>query len=1709
MYHTPPKQTVSSPKNLSTKFTAPNSSAAKIGRKNYFIDDDDEDDEDGMYTFKTPIKGNVDLALEVEASSTFRTRSMQRKPPPPPTSPSPTGGHHKSFFYSLGDDDDDNVLETKGFETSSSNLNNEEDMKFLKVKGGSPLTRKNSLSNMNNSNNDSGGRRLAKRGLTNKKQDRLKCPRCGKEDFDSKAIYNSHARNCKREPGTPKNKKKINPSPGFGRMGLLLQIRRLQEEEERKKAEALEQKLKEEAEAKKREEEERRLAKLKIEEEKRQAIEAARIAQELAEEKERKRDKFLNDVKEVANARDYNQLKRLLESAHEHDIDPDHIVISEATDVLEQLKELEDLRLKVEAARKEKEEKERLAQEEEERIKNERKKRLLDFELLEEENDSDSDDEKTKQRRLQKQKEFEDKKRRRDRRKGLRGGRNYDNNNNRTASRAEDIKANEMKLANELNKEYQRDEKIVSTKAEIEAEKNKIAELTRIIQLEKEMSRKAESKEIELQKKATEEARLLLQKKMEMEKHINAEKAKLDNDKKMAHHEILKKKLDLEKELKKAKDSFEAETKARVDEIEKESRAAQRQVEEEKEKLLAEKKHMEDQIMEQKRAILNEKKMMEDEKLKLQLVKDETLSKIKLEKEQVENQVKQYNEELIKMEQKAKQHEVEMKNKEKEILMKAKAEAEAQVRKLENDARAEMEKVAKLQEEKLLQLEEEKRKKIEEEARILREKQTAHEMAEKFALEQAEKSRQELAQKMKELETRDSQRRKHVQDEILKYREQARMKLKQKEDVLNVKLEQKRAELEEQEKLANTGQLEMLKQFEEEKMKLKQLRKEDNIRRKKEEEEHMKRAEEAKVAADIAMKRLEEREKQLKLWEEEMIKKAQDEAARISNEAKTRESDAKELEKQIIGDATKEAAERAAQFFDLREAEFKKKEQELMAKMEQNSLTIEKEKLAHQSQLQEQQQLMFQKLQDQINRMEERDQELRLREEKLRTEEAVAKQKQKLLDEKEKLYKILHAEKKEESTPPKVVDDHQQQYYEGHGANYNNEYDNYHDGTYDQYDYSQQEQPQQEPMSMIDYLRQFFKPLDYEGDGFIKNDDFRNALMSLPQPPSDEVAQQLIQSMDKKGLGKVNYEEFIQFYVSEMDEEEKALATQESVSNDNNDDANNNTGENYALEGYDTIPCSYCQDSESQLASHCASAYGHTECLEALIANGVNMEALDKSGRTPLFCAAANNHFNCVAILLDGMRPEALNHQDMRGDSALHASCCNGHHECAQIILQSGAMPDLQNNKGHTPAHLCKTVQCMQFLYERGGDLFCLDNNERTALFTACAHGRIAVVSLILEIDEQSTMLDFVDIRGDTPLHGAACNGHSDVVKLLLQTAADPSIKNRMGFSAGYLAECNGHIDACKLLEEYGGYKREGLQQQNSSNVETTTNNAGQQDGSHNINYKREYDLSKWSHAQDPESGHYYYYHVETGETQWEEPPGYSAYITQNGQQDQQQQEASSGGNEGYDENYDYYNNNGEYDNWYDYWNGYYGDDNQWRGYSEEGYYEGGYDDQTQHQQHEQQQHEQQQQQHSHGIKYNKDYMKMVEEYTTQMPYRKPAAGYDEVPTCIICHERPARDVFLPCEHTCVCKGCIESYGYKGKRGENGWKPKQCPVCKRRAYKVVALSKYLTLPKDYGPAPKLSKEWIEIFKKSSKMLSGERASYDESNVLDKIFQNKE
>ena len=46
---------------------------------------------------------------------------------------------------------------------------------------------------------------------------------------------------------------------------------------------------------------------------------------------------------------------------------------------------------------------------------------------------------------------------------------------------------------------------------------------------------------------------------------------------------------------------------------------------------------------------------------------------------------------------------------------------------------------------------------------------------------------------------------------------------------------------------------------------------------------------------------------------------------------------------------------------------------------------------------------------------------------------------------------------------------------------------------------------------------------------------------------------------------------------------------------------------------------------------------------------------------------------------------------------------------------------------------------------------------------------------------------------GDTPLYRASSNGHTDVVRILLENKADPNISDKVGYSFH-------HITVCRLV---------------------------------------------------------------------------------------------------------------------------------------------------------------------------------------------------------------------------------------------------------------------------------------------------------------------
>lgn len=172
-------------------------------------------------------------------------------------------------------------------------------------------------------------------------------------------------------------------------------------------------------------------------------------------------------------------------------------------------------------------------------------------------------------------------------------------------------------------------------------------------------------------------------------------------------------------------------------------------------------------------------------------------------------------------------------------------------------------------------------------------------------------------------------------------------------------------------------------------------------------------------------------------------------------------------------------------------------------------------------------------------------------------------------------------------------------------------------------------------------------------------------------------------------------------------------------------------------------------------------------------------QAVDYDGRTPLFYACTTHEFNTIAELVT-FAPELLDMADSNGDTPLHVCCANNFIDCAKLLLQTEADPDIPNCDGHTPASICTTAEGLEALFDNGANLFCTDAKQRSLMFNAAANGDIGRVAFLLEIDVEQIMLDAADLRGDSPLHAACCNGRPEVVELLLSYAARPDMKNQV-----------------------------------------------------------------------------------------------------------------------------------------------------------------------------------------------------------------------------------------------------------------------------------------------------------------------------------------
>jgi ankyrin repeat protein len=131
-------------------------------------------------------------------------------------------------------------------------------------------------------------------------------------------------------------------------------------------------------------------------------------------------------------------------------------------------------------------------------------------------------------------------------------------------------------------------------------------------------------------------------------------------------------------------------------------------------------------------------------------------------------------------------------------------------------------------------------------------------------------------------------------------------------------------------------------------------------------------------------------------------------------------------------------------------------------------------------------------------------------------------------------------------------------------------------------------------------------------------------------------------------------------------------------------------------------------------------------------------------GGAPLMLAAREGHVGVVRWLLD--KGAAIDHIDNIGSTALWRTCCEGRLPVVRLLLERGADPTIADHGGSTP------------------------------LMTASYQGHVEVVRSLLGHPSAKTMLNRRDRYGKTALWEACYYGRGGVVRVLLESGADPTI---------------------------------------------------------------------------------------------------------------------------------------------------------------------------------------------------------------------------------------------------------------------------------------------------------------------------------------------
>ncbi|NXG73448.1 ANR24 protein, partial [Baryphthengus martii] len=192
-------------------------------------------------------------------------------------------------------------------------------------------------------------------------------------------------------------------------------------------------------------------------------------------------------------------------------------------------------------------------------------------------------------------------------------------------------------------------------------------------------------------------------------------------------------------------------------------------------------------------------------------------------------------------------------------------------------------------------------------------------------------------------------------------------------------------------------------------------------------------------------------------------------------------------------------------------------------------------------------------------------------------------------------------------------------------------------------------------------------------------------------------------------------------------------------------------------------------DSEGKSAFHLAAMRGNVDCLEAMLAHGVDAMTKDSSGYTALHLASKHGHPQCVSKLLQASCPVDM--ADGSGRTALHHAAVSGCISCSELLCDFKAPLNIKDKDGSTPLILAAKMshsELCRYLLHRGAAVNSRDLQGRTALMLACENGSVETVEVLVN---GGARVALVDSTGHDATHYSLATGNA-LIQHFLQEAA-------------------------------------------------------------------------------------------------------------------------------------------------------------------------------------------------------------------------------------------------------------------------------------------------------------------------------------------------